>query len=568
MVHMRRLFLLVFLAPLCSWAEIRYSLTPDPGAKSIRIAIQVEDPGKLPAFRIPAWCPGFYFLLKYQDKISDIRATDPEGKPLTVSHPDPRVWKVANPSGGAVTLTYSVLGDDPGLGFFGVNVVPHTAFVNGPAAFMYLEGSKGETTRLTIKNPAGWDVATAMSKDTDGTYTAGEYDELVDHPIQLGKFIRRRFDVGGIPYEAIFVSKNQQYSPDLDEEVLKLQALSLVPVKLFGGAAFKRYLYFLHLDVGNFEGGLEHRASTVIATPNSKPLGIETLAAHENFHAWNVKQIRPAVLGPFDYTQPVRTGNLWFSEGVTDYYAYLDTYRSGMFDREWLLDQLAGQIRELQSSGNRLKFTAEECSKRAWENGGFGLGDLSYYTKGLVMGLVLDAAIRRTTDNLKTLDDVMRYMYSRYRLPKPGFEEDDLRKAINDVSGKDLTSLYDVLARSTKEIPYDLLQGIGLRVAPPGVPIRELGYRLEGATVRRVEQSLAEAGLKNGDEILEIDGKPFDQELVTSLKGPYRVKLKREGDEIELSLSVLSKRNDQWVLGEDPFASKAAIESRERYLSR
>lgn len=565
---MRRLLLLLLFVPAASWAEIQYTLRPDPAARSIRVSIHVEDPGQHPTLRIPAWCPGFYFLLKYQDKISDFRATTDDGAILTASHEDPRAWTVSNPDSKPITVSYSVLGDDPGLGFFAVNVLGHTAFINGPAAFMYLEGRKEEPTRLTIKNPIGWDTATAMTRDTDGTYTSGGYDELLDHPIQLGHFQRRTFEVEGIPYEAVFVSKNQQYAPDMDAEAQLLKTISAPPVKLFGGAAFKRYIYFLHLDVGNFGGGLEHRSCTVIALPNEKPLDLDTLAAHENFHAWNVKQIRPQALGPFDYTQPCRTGNLWWSEGVTDYYAYLDVYRSGLYDAQWLLDQFTGQIRELQSSRNRLKLTAEECSKKTWENGGFGVGDLSYYTKGLLIGFVLDSAIRNATAGQKSLDDVMRTLYARYRLPKPGFGEDDLRKTINEVAGKDLSSLYERLARSTQELPYEELSSIGLRVTPPNQPRRILGYSIKDQVVSGVSSHLYESGLREGDVLLEIGGKAFEPGSLYQLPAAYKATVRRGEDTLQLTLPVEWANSDQWILDLDPFPSAKSESLRNQFLTR
>jgi len=234
-------------------------------------------------------------------------------------------------------------------------------------------------------------------------------------------------------------------------------------LKLFGKAPFKHYTYFIHLAEGEFPGGLEHRACTVMAVPNGSELHIEDLAAHEYFHAWNVKQIRPKVLGPFDYTQPVRTKNLWFAEGVTDYYSKIHTYQAGLGDVNWLLTELAGNITELQGSVNRHNKTLEQASSECWESGGFGVGDLSYYVKGFVVGFLLDVKLRSDSQGSHTLDDVMRYLYGKYHLPDPGYEEDGILQAINHVSGEDLTPFYNSLVRSTDEMPYETLAGIGLK---------------------------------------------------------------------------------------------------------
>ncbi len=467
MPAMKRAFALICVLSLGSaWAQIEYRLEPIPSAQSIQVSLTLTA-GAFQEFRIPAWCPGFYFLQSYERKISDVRASDGEGARLAVEVSGPRAWTVQNPNQGRLTLSYRILGDDGGLGFFGVCVRRNTTFVNGPAAFMYPVGRLLEECKLTLRLPDGWDSATGLQLQSDGSLSAAGYDEFIDCPIELGKFIRRTFHVEGIPFEAVFSSEDQSYAPDLDSVAATLKMVSVPAVRMFGGAAFKRYLFIVHLAVGNFGGGLEHRNSTVLAVRNSKTMELDTLAAHELFHAWNVKQIRPAVLGPFDYTQEVRTANLWFAEGVTDYYAHMLVYRSGKRDREWLLSALGSQIGDLQSGQIRKRKTLEDVSREAWENGGFGVGDLSYYTKGLVAGLVFDAAIRSQTSGTRSLDDVLRLLFERHRLPRLGFPEDGLLAAINEVAGADLSGLYRIVVRSTDEVPYEGLRAIGLRLNLP-----------------------------------------------------------------------------------------------------
>jgi predicted metalloprotease with PDZ domain len=461
---MKRLSLILLALPALAAADLNYQLKPDLAAKSVRVAVQLDEADDKVEMRIPAWCPGFYFILDYQKKISKVKATDEAGKPLEVVRKDERGWAVSNPRKGPITFSYSVLGDDPGLGFFGVNVRDHTVFTNGAATFMYPAGRLEEKVNLKLVLPENWRVATAMTKASDGAYTAGGYDELIDHPLQMGAFEVRKFVVGGVPFEAVYVSTDKAYAANLDEETERLRKLSIPAVKLFGTIPFKKFVYIVHLSVGNFGGGLEHRASTVFATPNSKPLGIDTLATHEYLHAWNVKQIRPKVLGPFDYTQRVRTKNLWFAEGVTDYYAQIHAYQSGLEDENFLIRQLGMEINSLQGSKIRLQKTLEEACYETWDNGGFGYGDLSYYTKGLVAGLILDAAIRSQTEGEKSLDDVMRLLYKRHALPKPGFEETGILATINEVAGADLSDVYRRTVQSVEEVPYEVLRGIGLEV--------------------------------------------------------------------------------------------------------
>ncbi len=445
-------------------ATVHYRLSPQPSAKTILVSITIDAPKSLEIFRIPAWCPGYYKLASYQKKIFDVKATDGEGRSLPSTSLDARSWKVFSESSRQLTLSYKVLGDDPGLGFFAVNVGGDKAFVNGAAAFMYADNRQLEDVDLTIQNPQNWDVATSMPDAPDDKFSSANYDEFIDHPIQLGKFTRKKFTVAGVPFEAIYVAPDNTPRCDLTAETERLNLVSKPALKLFGGSGFKKYLYIIHLEIGNFNGGLEHRACNVQAVANSPHLNLDDLAAHEYFHAWNVKQIRPRILGPFDYSSPQRTANLWFAEGVTDYYSKLHTYQSGLKTESWLREELAEQIRQLQGGQTRKAKTVEDASRNCWEYDGFSMGDLSFYTKGLIVGFLFDAAIIDATNGTKTLDDVMRALYQKGKLPKAGYGEDDIRLAINEVAGKDLSALYTKMVRSTDELPYGLANKIGIRI--------------------------------------------------------------------------------------------------------
>lgn len=463
LVLKRSLMLGACLAPVLASADINYTIKPDVPNAMVRVGIKLEAESDVVQFKLPAWDPGYYLILNNQEKIGGFTASDADGHPLKTQHTELRTWTVYNPEHKPMSVHYNVLGDDAGLGFFAVHMDEQTGFINGPAAFMYVDGRKDERDTLDVELPQDWSIATAMDESPDHTYFAQGYDEFVDHPIQMGHFVDCPFVVEGIPFDAVFVSTSG-YQCDPKVEAAKLQELAAPAIRLFKGASFKRYLFIVHLAVGSFAGGLEHRASNVEAIANSANLNLDSLATHEYFHAWNVKQIRPKVLGPFDYSEPVFTDNLWFAEGVTDYYAYVTAYRSGLHDQAWLLARLSEQIAELQQSRNRLRVTLAESSRRAWENGGMGVGDLSYYTKGLVAGLLFDAWIRSKTEGAKSLDDVMRLMYSRYKLPKPGYDEDAILKTINEVSGHDCSQIYHRIVDTAEEMPYQLLEGLGLRL--------------------------------------------------------------------------------------------------------
>ena len=564
----RRLALLP-LALLAAYAaaDIRYTVKPEIAAKTVRVSMAVDNPGKSVEFRIPAWSPGYYFIQNYERKISDVVASDPTGKRLQFTHGDPRAWVVSNPTGGAVTLSYRVLGDDAGLGFFAVNVHPHTAFINGPAAFMYVPTRLEDDAKVSFQLPAGWQVATAMDRTGDA-YSAANYDELVDHPIQVGVFERRKFTVQGIPFEALFVSPNGKYNARLDDEAKKLEALSQPALRMMGGAAFPRYLYLVHLATGNFSGGLEHRSSTVLAVGNDSELHLDDLATHEFFHAWNVKQIRPKVLGPFDYSKPVFTKNLWFAEGVTDYYAKLHAFQAGIWTEDELLGSLGYEIRTLQVSKFRSQMTLEDTSIRAWDNGGMGVGDLSYYNKGQIAGFVLDAAIRTQTQGAKSLDDVMRMLYVKGRLPHAGYEEDELRTTINSVAGTDLSALYDQVARSKEEVPYEVLRGLGLRLRAPDDKVLDLHFSAVGNRVSSVSKAAAASGLLAGDIILSVNSVPLENgELANADPSkPVVLEVQRSGETRQITIQPTTSTSNMYMLEVDPLASGEATQRRMEWL--
>lgn len=499
---MRLCSLIALLLPSLAVADIHYTLTPLPDARAVAVTVSPDHPKEVETFHIPGWCPGFYFLQKYQDKMYDVAASDDKGNALTITPVDSQGWRIENPKKRPLTFSYKVKGDDAGMGFFGVKVHANKTFANGAATFVYVDGRKEEPTQLALKLPDGWDCATGMTRRADGVLTAGGYDELIDHPLQLGKFEKRSFKIGESNFDVVWASADDTIKPDINAQNVVLQKIAEPPIKMFGGAPFKHYVFILHLTNQGFLGGLEHRGSTCIAMPNTGGLDLTTLAAHEFFHTWNVKNIRPKLLGPFDYTREQRTGNLWFAEGVTDYYANINAYRSGLRDAKWLYGTLGGEVSALQRGKTRLKITLEDACKQTWESGGFGFDDLDYYNKGLIAGFVFDAAIRGTTNGAKSLDDMMRSLFAKYRLPNPGYPEDGLRVELNRTAGADLSTLYNTVIRSTNEVPYEGLQEIGLRVLVPATQVDEPGFTSASSVIDSVTDTGKSDGFQVGDEIV------------------------------------------------------------------
>lgn len=599
----RRLFapvvlLLLLLSTTACFAKptgtVRYTVSvSDLPARKFAVTVRAEREGSEPlSFAIPVWAPGYYQILSFEKNIANVQATDDKGTALTVTHPDGHTW-TATGGGGAITLRYEVTAKEAGFGFFGSHLDDKTGFINGASAFMYVVDGKTLPTVAAYRLPENWKIACSLEEADAkalGTnsgkylpaYQAPDYDTLIDCPVQMGQFDRLDFTVRDTPFSVLLVGQTDVRREDLVKMLTKISAAG---IDLFGYPPFKRYYYIFHFAIGSFGGGLEHVNSTtlnIFGRTGGSPDGWASLAAHEYFHNWNVKRLHPAVLGPFDYTQKVRTGALWFCEGVTDYYGELLPYRAGLTQESELLAELANRITELQNTDARLRVSVEEASRKAWEGGSQGFGGLSYYLKGSLLGLLFDVKIRAATDDAKSLDDVLRLLDSEYGKKGIGYDEEAILRAINTVSGQDMTEVYRKYVRGTDEIPWnDMLKDAGLVYEIGNEKIPFVGVSTQPdkngslLVTRIVENSAAEqAGLKVGDEIVRLGEtrvKPDEwQSTVRTLRVGQSIVLgiRREKMPQEIALTVGSRENAYRRLVPLKNADAKAVRVREGLLRR
>ncbi len=538
---------------------IRYDVSAtDPPSKKIHVTITI-DPGqaKSISLAIPVWTPGYYQILNFQRDISDFKAVDSGGHELTASHIDDQTWQVTS-SKGPVKCSYDVRAEDAGYGFFRCHLDDKTGYVNGSAALMYLVDGKDRPATITYHVPKEWKVACSLDPLVENSFRAANYDELVDCPAQLGAFEKLEFDVKGTPFSAILVG-----TTDVDRARLKdtLTRISRAGIEMFHYSPFKRYYYLFHFAVGSFGGGLEHRNSTVLNIFGKGAAGSKfpwaSLIAHEYFHAWNVKRIRPSVLGPFDYTQKVRSGAIWFCEGVTDYYSSVLMRTAGITSADDFLSDMAGRISQLDTNPARLKISAEEASRKGWEGGSMGFGGLDYYNKGSVLGFLLDVEIRAATANARSLDDVMRLLDEEYGKKDRGYAEDGLLKAINRVAGRDLTEFYNLYVRNPGEIAWnEILAKSGLLYGvetthKPFVGFSSAAGKEDALTILLVVPGspAAGVGLKEGDVVTALDGAAVKhagwQDTVSKLTPDQQIKLgiRRGDNDLQVALTVGHRDN-------------------------
>lgn len=560
--HPRQIIVLLlavwFVVLPAAWAappaRVVYTVSAsDIPNKTYHVAVRAEGlSAPTIAFAIPAWTPGYYVLTNFYKNIRDVSAAGSDGAPRKVTPRDAQTWQVETNGARSITLRYAVRAVDRNYGFFHTYLDERNGFINGPAALMYVVDGKTAPCRIEYRLPTGWKVASANTTTDDPfAFTAPDYDTLADQPADLGHFARHDRTIQGVPVSVVLVGAEDRETTRFVENVFTISAAG---IRLFGGAPFPRYLFHFHIRSGRGAAGLEHLNSTVISlgenllrAPSPPPI-----IAHEFVHAWNIKRVRPQLLGPFDYSREVRVKDLWWAEGVTEYYTPRLMAEAGLADRGYLYRYFAGAITQLQNNPARRRVTLEEASIKAWEGGSEGFGGLSYYNKGQVVGLLLDIEMRRRTRNRVGLDDLMKRLLRDAERTGRGFDEGGIEAAAAELTGTDLAPFFARALRSTEELPIrETLAQAGLSLSETVTAFPFLGVtwdragdggRAPGGRIRSVlpESAAERAGLKAGDIITHVDGKP-----ATSLADRFRNN--RPGDRVRLTF-VREKAQPRSVL--------------------
>ncbi len=447
---------------------ILYELTPVVNSEPRKVQVAMHfavagNPDTL-TLQMPVWSPGDYHYQDHGKAVENLQVVDDDpddNRALPVTHSDPNNWQIQVGGAEQITVTYTLPETKPGFFSENVQLRPKQAFFNGPATYLYIAGRKNTPSTVALHLPATWQVETALPKAATQSadipaFAAPDYDTLADSPIVAAApdaITVREFTVNDIPHKAVYFGKIDAIK-DFDAFTPMLKKVVQAETKIMGGVPYKRYDFLF--EAGGRGGGLEHLNSARLSLfPGITPAQYAPFVAHEFFHLWNVKRIRPRSLGPFDYINPPRTRNLWFAEGVTEYYAHVATRRAGLTSEENFLAHWKRAIASLERNPAHAKVTADDASLKVWDAGNSdGFGGLSYYQKGELIGLCLDLKIRGLTAGKKSLDDVMRLLMQRHAPPKRGYEEDELRDVVSEVAGQDLSAFYDLLARSTKEMLF------------------------------------------------------------------------------------------------------------------
>ncbi len=516
-------------------------------------------------FQMPKWSPGRYAVFDFAKNVQEIQAGslclpsfECEQIILPVTRVDDQTWRVQ--VGGfrlidnikRLRLTYKVFANDLS-GTFSELDSRHANF-NGGCVFMYIVNHKQDPVSLSINPPKGWRIVNGRTEIKDQSeWQFPNWDIMTDTPTEIAPdWTEDDFRVGGRQYHVVVHSLGNEGGkrPAL---VRDIEQIVKAETAMWGAPEFDSYTFLIHFAAdGHSSDGMEHLTSTQIIVPGglADPGMYEDALdaiAHEFFHVWNVKRLRPIELGPWDFTRPANTRGLWIAEGITNYYGHLMQRRAGLWTDAELLSTLSRQITEVENSPGSRLMSAEESSLSApfiddaphAQKTNLANTSISYYLKGEVLGLVLDLLIRGKTGGRASLDDVMRRMYEEFYLKSPnatyylrgrGYRPEDFERMVSEVSGADMSDFFKRYVRGVDSPPYEeVFAQVGLRfVREPRQPV-SLGISADESDKAnftiggvRPDSPAAEAGLEVGDKVLFFGGRKLTPTNFVRLLGRYK----------------------------------------------
>jgi predicted metalloprotease with PDZ domain len=561
---------LYFACPARATIEYNVSLS-QPEKHVFGVTMRIPDVRDQVTVQMPAW-NGLYQIRDFSSHIMQVTAKDDEGHPLSLRKVDKQTWTVA--ANGTITVSYPIFWDEPGP--FATQLNSDHAFINFAMLLLYVPRRRAEDTRVAFEDlPEGWRVAVELDAVSSGAgnhsggYIAPSYDALVDAPVEIGHFDEFRIEAGGRPIRIVIHGD----SGDRARLAESIKRIVDYDVSLMGGAPFKEFLFLFHVGSNFGGGGMEHMNSTAISA--DVPAQLPGYSAHEFFHLWNVKRIRPQSLEPVDYTREMWTRSLWFAEGVTNTYETYALERTGLWSAQQFYGNLAGEITELQSRPAHRWQSVEQSSLDAWYEK-YPLytrpeESISYYNKGQIVGVLLDILIRDRTDNRTGLDDVLRALNEGYAKAGRFYNESEgLRGAMEEViRGKapnadaDLGDFFARYVSGSEEIPYaDFLGRAGWNLRDISQHRAALGFSVNrdnagslGIVIVDRDSGASEAGLEEGDVLIALNGEPLPRSLERWLRdhqpGEHvRLKVRRGGEERDFSFPLARQTDAAYQITE------------------
>lgn len=536
--------------------------------------------------QMPVWSPGSYLIREYPRHVQNMRAVDGEGAPLEIRQIDKATWRLDPGQANAATVLYEVFSHELAVRTNHLDATHGS--LNGVATYLYHEDLLDHPVEVTFDIPETWQVYGGM-KRVEGTtedvlrYSVDDFDMLYDTPVELGDYTPWTFEVEGVPHDVVVWGEGN-FDPERMVEDMKRSVQA--HADMFGtGLPYDHYTFIVHLtDKGR--GGLEHHNSTILLYPrdgfrDGEPgseldedkfpqgtyLEYLRLVSHEHFHVWNVKRIRPEVLGPFDYQNENYTRDLWTVEGITCYYEIIGLLRAGILDGERFLKTLADSAKSLAAVPGRKLHSLEISSLNAWvklyrpdEN--TRNSSVSYYLKGELVSFLLDARIRSRTDGKHSLDDVLLALWNHYLETGEGYAEGSYGDWVERVTGVNIEDFLDRYVRGTAELDFDTeLEPFGLELVMErsdaargawfGANTKNEGGALI-VTSTPTDGPAQRGGIYAGDELIAIDHRRVGPSDLSKLLARYSpgqevtVHVARRGMLLEQTVVLGEKPADKW----------------------
>lgn len=514
--------------------------------------------------KMPVWAPGSYLVREFSKNVEGFKASA-AGKPVKFEKVRKNIWRIYGARANQLKINYRVYAFEVSVRTSFVDA--SHAFLSSTGIFMYPDGHLKSPSTVKVIPFQGWSKVSTGLEPVAGqqfTYMAKDFDILYDSPLEIGNQDVFEFTASGVKHEVAMYGGG-----NYDKERLKVDMAKIVEqgTAIYGENPNKHYTFIVH----NYErggGGLEHLNSTVLGASRNQYAnergynGFLDLVAHEYYHLWNVKRLRPVALGPFDYDNEVYTTNLWIAEGFTAYYENKLTHRAGFNDQLTFVNKLAGAVAAVENTpGSRVQ-SAAMASYDAWikqyrpdENS--SNSSISYYSKGEVIGLLMDLAIANATKGAKSLDDVMKAMYLQCKAQGKGYTDAEFKAMVEKVSGISFTSFWEKYVNGTEPVDYATYFGYagvtvrneneGKSVPYLGVASRKVEGRMFITAVSRNSAAWA-AGLNVNDELISINGVPVEAAIermpeLTSKKVGDVVSIKVGRDGKLLDFNVILKAN-------------------------
>ena len=515
-------------------------------------------------FKMPAWTPGYYMIMDYARYVLNFRAGDGGGGVLAWTKTAKNTWRVETGGSAEVRVSYDVYAFRRSVADSFLD--DRRAFISPTGVFMHIDGRIAQPVTVTFRPNKRTDrISTGLDpvEGRPGTFVAPDFDVLYDCPTLIGEQEILNFDVQGIPH---VIAVEDAGSIDRAKFVGDIKRVVEAAVELIGEIPYRHYT-FIMMDQGG--GGLEHLNSMAVFSnaagwdnPRSYS-GWLSFIAHEYYHLYNVKRIRPIALGPFDYDRENYTTMLWVSEGISVYYQDLILNRAGLLGRDDYFEKVRRFIRGFENRPGRLFQSAAEASFDTWmkffsrsENS--ANTTISYYSKGAALGLLLDLKIRHETRNKVSLDDVMRTLYTKYhKRMQRGFTDREFREECESAAGCPLPEIFDVYVPTVKDIDYPkyfAYAGLEIDVTAQALPgaffgavTRDQDGKLMVSSVEWDSPAM-DGGMSAQDEILALDGvradpRSLDRWLSSKKPGDdVRILIARRGLVREFQVTLGTKR--------------------------